>query len=234
MRPTTLERLAADMADAPSRCTSAASALERAARNVVQAAKLLGVEVGKVTREEKGRPMVAVIPVPKHLAARFPNPEANKGLEPHITVAFIAAEGVSPGKADEILGAIRAACRSVKPFRVQLDTNSGLHDFGLGTTGYKALWFQVRQDPGFAVNDLHHALKSKLKLEGLPFDHQHSFSPHCTWQYVTNDQPEEERQRMSNLAANRFNDMSTWFDVRSIELSMPDGSSRLIPLAQRR
>jgi 2'-5' RNA ligase len=184
---------------------------------------------------DRNHATTVMIPVPKHLAARFPGVEHNNGHEPHLTVCFLSADkDMTAGKASEALAIIRKVCRRQAPFRVALDFNSGLHDFGPSEMGSKALWFDVRQDPNDVLDKLHRAIKNALKLEGIPVDSRHSFHPHVTWRYVSNDQSEGERQRMSAFAASRFNDLTTvWFDVRHLILSMPDGSQKAIALSPR-
>jgi hypothetical protein len=198
-----------------------------------EAAELLSAaNVGGLDRNHA---TTVMIPVPKHLAARFPGVEHNNGHEPHLTVCFLSADkDMTAGKASEALAIIRKVCRRQAPFRVALDFNSGLHDFGPSEMGSKALWFDVRQDPNDVLDKLHRAIKNALKLEGIPVDSRHSYQPHVTWRYVSNDQSEGDRQRMSAFAASRFNDLTTvWFDVKHLILSMPDGSQKAIALSPR-
>jgi 2'-5' RNA ligase len=198
-----------------------------------EAAELLSA--GNVGGVDRNSAMVVMIPLPKHLAMRFPGVEHNNGHEPHLTVCFLtASEEMTMGKASEALAIIRRICRRQAPFRVALDVNSGLQDFGLSPKGSKALWFDVRQDPNDVLDKLHRAIKNALKLEGLPVEHQNTFHPHVTWRYVANDQSEGERQRMSAFAASRFNDLvSLWFDVKHIIVTMPDRSQRAVALSPR-
>jgi 2'-5' RNA ligase len=198
-----------------------------------EAAELLSA--GNVGGVDRNNAMVVMIPLPKHLAMRFPGVEHNNGHEPHLTVCFLtASEEMTMGKASEALAIIRRICRRQAPFRIALDVNSGLQDFGQSPKGSKALWFDVRQDPNDVLDKLHRAIKNALKLEGLPVEHQNTFQPHVTWRYVANDQSEGERQRMSAFAASRFNDLvSLWFDVKHIIVTMPDRSQRAVALSPR-
>ena len=194
-----------------------------------EAAELLSA--GNVGGLDRNHATVITIPLPKHLADRFPGPEHNNGHEAHITVCFLTAKELSSGKTMEVLDTIRRVCRRQGPFRVGMDINSGLQDFGPSDSGSKALWFSVREDPSDILTKLHYVIRRALQQEGLPCDAHKSFTPHVTWRYVGNDQSEGERQRMSSFAANRFNDTRTWFDVRHLVMSSSDGSQKVIALS---
>lgn len=210
---------------------------EQVRRLLLEAAALLSgdqkLTAGNVTSPDRNNAMVVMVPLPKYLADRFPGPEYNNGHVPHLTVCFLTADDIPPGKAQDMLAALRRICKRQAPFRVGLDVANGLQDFGLGARGSKSLWFGVRQDPDFAVDRLHHAIRQCMQQENLPCEHQKGFQPHITWRYVDNGQSESERQRMSALAVSRFDDVRTWFDVRQLVLSMPDGSEKLIALSPR-
>lgn len=200
-------------------------------RDVEEAADL--VAAGEVGKPDRNHALVAMIPLPKHLANRFPAPENNKGHAPHATVCFITADQMTPGRVQDVLNCLRRLCRRQPPLRLALDVNAGLQDFGPTDSGEKALWFKLRDDPNEALSSLHHNIKRALKQAGLPCEHQPTFHGHVTWSFVPNDQSELDRQRMSSFAASRFDDTSTWFDVRQIVLSMPDGSEKPIALSPR-
>jgi 2'-5' RNA ligase len=200
---------------------------------VEEAADLVAASEGKVSGPDRNSAVVVTISLPKHLAARFPGPEHNNGHAPHATVCFVTASPMSEGQATEVLGALRSACRRIPPFRLALDINNGLQDFGPTDKGDKALWFGLREDPADSLTILHRKLKSCLEQAGLPCEHQKSFHGHVTWAYVPNDQSDKDRARMSSFAAHRFDDVSPWFDVRQLVLSMPDGKQQLISLSPR-
>lgn len=183
------------------------------------------IAAASIVKPDRNHAMVVSIPLPTHLAARFPGTENNNGHEPHLTLCFVTAKHVSSGVLSEILATLRRVGKKIAPFRVGLSCAAGLQDFGKGGDGSKALWFPARDDPDGALVSLHKLIRQALLLEGLPCDHHNTFVPHVTWSYVPNDQSEVDRQRMSALAASRFNDVSTWFDVRHLMLSTPDGSS---------
>ena len=194
-----------------------------------EAAELLSA--GNIGGLDRNHATIVTIPLPKHLSDRFPGPEHNNGHEAHITVCFLTAKELSSGKTMEVLDTIRRVCRRQGPFRVGLDINSGLQDFGPSDSGSKALWFSVREDPSDILTKLHYVIRRALQQEGLPCEAHKSFTPHVTWRYVGNDQSEGERQRMSSFAANRFNDTRTWFDVRHLVMSSSDGSQKVIALS---
>lgn len=226
-----LNKLAADMGTAQ----LSAHARTKTSSTVVKALREVeGLLSGDaVTTPNRNHAMTVMVPLPKHLADRFPGPEYNNGHEPHLTVCFLTTEELPPGRVSEVLASLRRLCRRQAPFRLGLDVNSGLHDFGRGPTGSKALWFDVREDPDSTLAKLHHAIRRTMAQEGFPCEHQKMFRPHVTWRYVDNDQSEGERQRMAAFAASRFNDTRTWFDVRQLILTTPDGGQKVITLYPR-
>jgi len=171
------------------------------------------------------------IPLPKKYASRFPDAAVhNHGDEPHITMLFVGDKDYSPGEQSEILYRVRAAAKTIPPFRVYVDPNTGLRDFGEGEAGEKALWLPARSEPRGELERLHRMLRLSLEREGVVVAHQDSFVPHVTWAYVSNEIPEDKRRRLDAHVADRFRD-GFYFEVRSISLSMPDGSTKNIALS---
>jgi 2'-5' RNA ligase len=176
--------------------------------------------------------VVVTIPIPDKYAKRFPDPvTANHGRAPHMTLLYVGNKDYSAGEMSQILSTLRAACRKVPPFRLYVDPNSGLQDFGPNEEkGEKALWLPARAEPRGEVERLHRVLRMALEQEGIEIGAYDSFKPHVTWSYVPNDQPETDRHRMNAAVASAFQE-GFYFDVRHIMLSMPDGSSKALALS---
>jgi 2'-5' RNA ligase len=155
--------------------------------------------------------------------------EHNHGYTPHITLAVVDRASPPPGFLASLLQYGRAAGRRLRPFRVAVDANGGLYDFGPGAEGEKALWLPARSDPREALENLHRTLRFYLEREKIPVLTYDSFTPHVTWRYVPNDAPESARIRQDALVANQFAE-GFWFDVTSFNLSLPDGEQRRIML----
>lgn len=171
-----------------------------------------------------------VIPIPAKYAIRFPDPAAhNHGFAPHITLAVVDQVSPPPGFQTALLHHGRSVGRRVRPFRVFVDPNGGLYDFGAGSDGEKALWLPARSDPPEALHNLHRFIRFYLEREKIPVLSYASFTPHVTWRYVPNDEPETARMRHDALAANQFPN-GFWFDVTSFNLSLPDGKQKPIML----
>ena len=186
---------------------------------VLQAAVLLDAASGKST--------LAMIPLPDHLAARFPAGE----YRPHITLCYITSGDQTPGMTSQLMMAMRRAANAVRPFRIMADTNAGLQEFGDGDDGTKALWFGVLDRPEDALAKLHYAIKLSLLDEKLPCDDSHpKYTPHITWTYVPNDIAEKDRNRHDAVAASRFTDTPLAFAVNSFCLALPDGTVKPVLL----
>ena len=176
--------------------------------------------------------VVVTIPIPDKYARRFPDPvTANHGHAPHMTLLFVGTKDYQPGEMSQILTTLRAACQKVPPFRLYVDPNAGLQDFGPNEEkGEKALWLPARAEPRGEAERLHRVMRMALEQEGIEVGAHDSFKPHVTWSYVPNDQPEQERHRMNAAVSDRFKE-GFYFDVRHIMLSMPDGSSKALALS---
>lgn len=173
-----------------------------------------------------------MIPIPDKYAKRFPDPViANHGRRPHLTVLYVGNKEYSPGEISQIVNCVRAACKKVPPFRLYVDPNTGLRDFGPNEeTGEKALWLPARAEPRGEVERLHRIVRIELEREGIEVGAHDPFVPHVTWAYVPNDQGPDARRRMDAHVADRFQD-GFYFDVRHVMLSMPDGRSKPLALS---
>ena len=182
--------------------------------------------------KDRNSAVVVTIPMVDKYAKRFPDPvTANHGHDPHLTLLFIGNKEYPPGEMSQILSTIRGVARKMPPFRLYVDPNAGLQDFGPNEeTGEKALWLPARSEPRGELERLYRMTKMALEQEGIDVSAHDSFKPHVTWSYVPNDQPEPERNRMNAAVADRFKD-GFYFDVRQIVLSMPDGSSKVVALS---
>lgn len=170
------------------------------------------------------------IPLPKKYASRFPDPVVhNKGHEPHITVLHIGKKDYTEAEMSEIIHRVRAAAKTIPPFRVYVDPNSGLRDFGPSASGEMALWLPARAEPRGEIGRLHRMMRLSLEREGVDVDHKDGFVPHATWAYVSNDIQEDTRRRLDGHVYDRFRD-GFWFEVRDVVLSMADGTSKRFPL----
>ena len=172
------------------------------------------------------------IELPKNLASKYPPDNERHDVPPHVTLLVFQSKGeATPGKTDEVVSALRKLTARIAPFRCNIQAHKGLQDFGDGPTGSKALWFPVTDDPNGQLAALHNLLKRELALLDLDMTQKFDYNPHSTWSYVDNNQSEKDRQRMSNLASNRFTENSTWFDVRTLTLSLPNKKKVPIPLS---
>lgn len=172
-----------------------------------------------------------VIPIPSRYAIRFPDPVVhNHGFAPHITLAVIDKVSPPPGLIASLLHYGRAAGRHIRPFRVNVDPNGGLYDFGPGSDGEMALWLPARSDPPEALHNAYRMLRFFLEREKVPVLSYDSFTPHVTWRYVPNDTPKEMRARQDSLVASQF-PSGFWFDVTSFTLSLPGGQQKPIMLS---
>lgn len=188
--------------------------------------------VQAVSAADRNSAVVLTIPIPDKYAKRFPDPVmANHGHAPHLTVLFIGNKEYTPGEMSQILSSVRAACKKLPPFRLYVDPNAGLHDFGPNEEkGEKALWLPARAEPRGEVERLHRVIRMALEREGIEVGAHDSFVPHVTWAYVPNDQGPDARRRMDAHVADRFQD-GFYFDVRHVMLSMPDGSTKPLALS---
>jgi 2'-5' RNA ligase len=174
---------------------------------------------------------IITIPLPKKYAARFPDPVVhNNGHEPHLTLLTIGSTDYTEGELSEIIHRVRAAARTIPPFRVYVDPNSGLRDFGPSDHGEMALWLPARSEPRGELSRLHRMMRLSLEREGVSVQHKDGFTPHVTWAYVSNDIPEDTRRRLDGHVSDRFRD-GFWFEVRDVVLSMPDGSTKHVALS---
>ena len=176
--------------------------------------------------------VVVTIPIPEKYAKRFPDAvTANHGHAPHMTLLFVGTKDYQPGEMSQILTTLRAACQKVPPFRLYVDPNAGLQDFGPNEEkGEKALWLPARAEPRGEAERLHRVMRMALEQEGIEVGAHDSFKPHVTWAYVPNDQPEQERNRMNAAVSDRFKE-GFYFDVRHIMLSTPDGAPKVLALS---
>lgn len=173
---------------------------------------------------------VVYIPLPKALAARFPDPVVHAHAhQPHVTVCFIKGGEMSGGEQSAVLQAVRRAARRVAPFEIVADPHGGLKDFGPGDSGEKALWIPVRSDPRGELERLHRVVRMALEEEGLPCEAHARFTGHVTWRYAPNSLSDDDRRREDALVSDRFPDGLGW-DVRSVMMSLPRGE-RLVTLS---
>jgi 2'-5' RNA ligase len=171
-----------------------------------------------------------VISVPPLYAAKFPDPEMhNRGYPPHLTVLYVASE-MSDGDASTVLYLARQVAKKIPPFRVFMDAQGGLQTFGDGEDGEKAMWIAARSDPRGELERYHRMLRQTLEAEGIEVQAHPGFTPHVTWSYVPNDVSEDEVRRMDQHVSDRF-PWGCWFDVRHIEVDMPDGSTKIAALS---
>lgn len=178
--------------------------------------------------DDRNQSCVVAIEVPSNFAQRFPDPVTfNHGHEPHMTVLFVKAGDMTREEESNILAIVRKACRRVRPFRLLLDPNCGLQDFGPGKDGEKALWLPGRSEPKGDVERLYRVLRTNLETEGVEIPAHNEFKPHVTWAYVANDITDGERARMSEVVSDRFRDGFA-FDVVSVVLSFPSGERRVM------
>lgn len=188
------------------------------------------LEAASLTGADRNHGVVISIPVPMQFARRFPDPVVyNHGHPPHLTALYVANE-MSMGDASHVLHMVRKVGRTLAPFRVFGDVNAGLKDFGDTDKGEKALWIPARADPRGELGRMHRALRSALEREGFEIESHNDYTPHITWSYVPNTISEEERRRTEARAADRFPD-GFWFDVRHLQMSMPDGRVKAIALS---
>lgn len=168
------------------------------------------------------------IPIPEKYANRFPDPVVhNKGLEPHLTVLYVQPE-MGPGEASKVLHLARAVLRTIAPFRLFVDAQSGLQSWE-GKTGEKALWLSARSEPRGEIEKLHRLLRSTLENEGVEIAAHKDFVPHVTWTYAPEDISDEEVRKMDNRISDRFS-RGFWFDVKHVMLTLPNGTKRPIAL----
>jgi hypothetical protein len=174
---------------------------------------------------------IVVVPVPDNLARFFP-----EGKYPaHITVNYIMdGDKVDASLMNSIVHIVRDTCKKVPWFRCALDVNRGLHDFGPGDDGYKALWFGVRDDPQGSLAYLHQAVKLGLAKEGVKTDDFTSYVPHATWDYVPNSLSLEEKYAVGAFASKRLSETSPWWDVYSVAVGCTDGSYKTATLSPLR
>lgn len=191
---------------------------------------LLSVRANEVS-DKKVPSTIVTISLPPQYASRFPDPVVhNHGHEAHVTMLNVGDKDYSEGELSEILYRVRAAAKTIPPFRVYVDPNSGLRDFGPGENGEMALWLPARSEPRGELERLHRMLRLSLEREGVVVGHRDSFTPHVTWAYVSNDIPDDKRRRLDGHVADRFR-QGFWFEVRHINLSMSDGSTKAVTLS---
>jgi 2'-5' RNA ligase len=154
---------------------------------------------------DRNHSVVVLIPVPEAYTTGFPDPEVhNHGHKPHVTLCFVTSEEMSAGQLSTVLGTVRRVCHRFPPFRLRLDVNAGLRDFGDGKEGEKALWVPVLCEPRGEIERLHRGLKIALEAEGISLQAHSDFIPHVTWTYVSNWIPEAERAQIDSVAGDRF------------------------------
>ena len=208
------------------------AAVEQAHRaiNVATQAALAVQAAGKLG-QPSAKKTIITIPLPAKYAGRFPDPAVhNHGFGPHLTMLTIGSKDYSEGELSEIVHRVRAAGKTIPPFRVYVDPNSGLRDFGPSDSGEMALWLPARSEPRGELERLHRMLRLSLEREGVTVDHKDSFTPHVTWAYVSNDIQEDTRRRLDGHVSDRFRE-GFWFDVRDVVLSLSNGSSKHIRLS---
>jgi len=194
------------------------------------AAERMKLEAGAVTGTDRNNGVVLTIPIPQPHASRCPDPAThNRGHEPHLTALYVAPE-MTAGEASGVLHLVRKIARTVPPFRLFVDAQSGLQSFGDTDDGEKALWLPARSEPRGELERLHRMLRQGLEREGVDIQAHDDFTPHVTWAYVPNDVPDEARRRMDAHVSDRFQ-QGIWFDVRHLNLSMPNGGVKAIALS---
>jgi len=198
-------------------------------REAIQA-RLAADAYAKMSASAGGNATVVTIAIPQKWADKFPDAERfNHGLAPHLTVLYIGSD-LDAGKASTALHLLRHAAKDIAPFRVFVDTQSGLDVFGEKNDAYV---FPAKSEPRPALGLLNSSLKAMLNREAA-FDvtSKFEYSPHVTWAYVP-DATEDQVRKMNQTVSDRFPG-GFWFDVRHLFLSMPDGSQKIIPLAGKK
>lgn len=195
------------------------------------AAERMKLEAASITGADRNHGVVLSVPIPRQYATRWPDPVTNNhGHEPHLTVLYISPE-MTPGEASGVLHLVRKVARTFSPFRLFVDAQAGLQDFGPNEEkGEKALWMPARSDPRGEVERLHRMLRQTLEREGIDVQAHKDFTPHVTWAYVPNDISEDEQRRMEAHVSDRFQ-RGIWFDVRHLLMSMPGGRAKAIALS---
>jgi len=195
------------------------------------AVERMKLEAASITGADRDRGVVLSIPIPRQFASRWPDPATyNHGHEPHLTVLYVSPE-MTPGEASTVLHLVRKVARTIPPFRLFVDAQAGLHDFGPNEEkGEKALWLPARSDPRGEIERLHRMLRQTLEREGVDVQAHKDFTPHVTWAYVPNDFEDENRRRMEAHVSDRFQ-RGIWFDVRHLSMSMPTGGVKAIALS---
>lgn len=172
--------------------------------------------------------LVVLIPIPEPFASAWPDPEAhNHGHRPHVTLCYVMKDDPTPGQLSDVLTTVRRVCHRFPPFRLRLDVNAGLKDFGDGKEGEKALWHSVLCEPRGEVERLHRALKIALEQEGIPVQSHSDFVPHVTWSYVSNWIPDAERASMDSVAGDRLRKGVAW-TVNAVLVSTPGGDKPVV------
>ena len=182
----------------------------------------------KVSSGNRNNGVIIYIPIPKRFIGKFPDADHRNGHDPHITLLYISPSMTS-GEASGILHMNRAVARSLSPFRVFVDVNEGLHDFGDGAEGDKALWMKARSDPRGDIERAHRKFRLYLEREGVEIKGHDGFTPHVTWKYVPNGISEEERRKEENRMMDRLG-TGFWFDVNQVHMTMPSGQEKIIAL----
>ncbi len=170
---------------------------------------------------DRNHSLVVHIPLPKALAALFPDAVHNHGHEPHATVCFVTKDPTDTIEAN-VLHTIRKAVQKIPPFTLQLDVGAGLQDFGEGNNGEKALWFSLNAEPNGMLSYLHRVIRQALEEEGLPCEAHDTFKGHVTWRYVPNDISLDDRNRIQQAAVSRVPAETSW-NVRAVVVSTTRG-----------
>lgn len=170
--------------------------------------------------------LVVHIPLPKELASLFPDVIHNHGHPPHATVCFVTSDPTAT-ITQNVIHAVRRACRKVPPFVLSLDVGAGLQDFGEGRDGEKALWFSLNAEPNGLLSYLHRVIRQALEEEGLPCEAHDTFKGHVTWRYVPNATNDADRARIQAAAVARMPANTSWL-VRAVSVSTDRGEKAVI------
>lgn len=161
---------------------------------------------------------VLLIAIPQQYSALWPDVVThNYGHAPHISCVYL--NNLTEGEASEALRIIRAVCRGIGPFRVFVDAQVGLQDFGPGEDGEKALWMPVRSEPARDLERMASMVETALKREGIDIAEYEKFVPHATWAFVPNDFPPGKKREWDSQISDKFA-KGMWFDVRHVFFSM--------------
>ena len=179
-----------------------------------------------LSASSRNHSLVVHIPLPKEIASYFPDAIYNHGHDPHATVCFVTSDPTAT-ITENVVHAVRRACRKIPPFVLSLDVGAGLQDFGDGNNGEKALWFSLNAEPNGLLSYLHRVIRQALEEEGLPCEAHDTFKGHVTWRYVPNATTDAERARIQAAAVARMPANTSWL-VRSVMVSTERGERAVI------